>query len=138
MQGTFPNSIIIMMGCTGLKNSNMAQAFVSKGAKVYLSWDKSVTTDRTDEGTTAFLHSLASGKNVKEAVDSAMSEVGSDPVFNSRLSYYPDNQATLVMTLGHDAMTTNAQVSSQELDTRATKYGVTYPSTPQNLAQVDP
>lgn len=97
MQGEFPKSIIVMMGCTGLITSEMAQAFVARGASVYISWDNSVTVDRTDEATTALLHSLASGKNVEEAVNAAMSKVGTDPVFSSHLGFYPEDQVGLML-----------------------------------------
>jgi hypothetical protein len=112
MQGTFPKSIVIMMGCTGLKDSEMAQAFVAKGAKLYVSWDKSVTADRTDNATTALLRSLAQGKTVGQAVNTAMDEAGPDPIYHSQLGFYPDDQATLVLSLQHNAMMANVQVAS--------------------------
>jgi hypothetical protein len=110
MQGTFPKSIVIMMGCTGLKDSEMAQAFVARGAKVYVSWDKSVTADRTDNATTALLRSLAEGRTVQQAVSAAMGQAGPDPVYNSRLGFYPDDQATLALNLQQNAMSANCQV----------------------------
>ena len=99
MEGRFSNSLIIMMGCTGLKDSEMAQAFIDRGAKVYVSWDKSVTAGRTDQGTMALLHSLASGKNVAEAVNAAMSKVGPDSILDSHLGFYPEGQGGLALTL---------------------------------------
>lgn len=99
MQGSFPNSIIIMMGCTGLKDSEMAQAFVARGASVYISWDKSVTADRTDASTITLLRSLAIGKTVREAVDATMKLVGPDPAFGSHLAYYPEDQGGLALSL---------------------------------------
>jgi len=101
MQGRFPNSIIIMMGCTGLKNSNMAQAFVSKGARVYVSWENSVTPDRTDNATTALLRSLAQGKTVGQAVRATMIKIGPDPVYNSQLGYYPQDSGGMVLNIGN-------------------------------------
>jgi hypothetical protein len=113
MQGTFPKSVVIMMGCTGLKDSEMAQAFVAKGAKVYVSWDKSVTADRTDNATVALLQFLAQGNTIRQAVSSAMYKVGPDPVYNSQLGFYPDDQATLVLNLPHNATMTNVQISTE-------------------------
>ena len=123
MQGRFPNSIIVMMGCTGLKNSEMAQAFVSKGARVYVSWTNSVTPDRTDNATTALLRSLAQGKTVSKAVSTAMDEVGPDPIYNSRLGFYPDDQATLALNLQHNAIIANAQVLFATSVKCPTEYG---------------
>lgn len=113
MQGRFPNSIIMMMGCTGLKDSEMAQAFVAKGAEVYISWNKSVTSDRTDSATIALLRSLAQGKTVGQAVSNAMDEVGPDPTYNSTLGYYPADGATLVISLRPSGMTESSQGVSE-------------------------
>ena len=107
MQGQFPHSVVIMMGCTGLKDSEMARAFVSKGARVYVSWENSVTPDRTDSTTISLLRSMAQGKTISEAVSAAMNQVGPDPVYNSTLGFYPDDQAALVLSLQHNAMTTS-------------------------------
>jgi len=112
MQGQFPRSVIIMMGCTGLKDSEMAQAFVSKGASVYVSWDSSVTPTRTDNATTALLRSLAKGETVRHAVNSAMVEAGPDPVYHSQLGFYPDDQASLVLNMQHNSTTANVQIAS--------------------------
>jgi len=97
MHGSFPGSIIIMMGCTGLVNSEMARAFVDKGGRVYVSWDSPVTAERTDTATQALIQSLTDGKGVGEAVRSAMDRVGPDPVYNSHLHHYPGDQEDLTL-----------------------------------------
>jgi hypothetical protein len=97
MRGEFPGSIVIMMGCTGLITSEMAEAFVAKGAKVYVSWDGTVTADRTDTATFTLLRLLVGGKTVREAVNEAMELVGIDPVYPSRLGYYPEYDAKQVL-----------------------------------------
>jgi hypothetical protein len=121
MQGKFPHSVIIMMGCTGLKDSEMAQAFVDRGAASYVSWDKSVTADRTDATTLDFLQSLTQGKTVGQAVRAAMDKVGPDPIYNSRLAFYPDNQATLALSLQDKSVTANLQVTYETLVTWSPK-----------------
>jgi hypothetical protein len=115
MQGRFPDSIVIMMGCTGLKDSDMAQAFVSKGARVYVSWDNSVTVDRSDNTVVALLRSLAQGQTMAHAVSAAMDEVGPDLIHNSKLGYYPDDQATLMLNMQHNPTMTNVQVLASAL-----------------------
>jgi hypothetical protein len=52
MNGKFQNTIIIMMGCEGLDNTLMAEAFVEKGAKVYIGWNQPVSASHTDTATT--------------------------------------------------------------------------------------
>jgi hypothetical protein len=90
MDGNFQNTAIIMMGCDGLKNPDMAQAFIDKGAKVYISWSESVLASHTDQATAHLLrHLILKRQTIKQAVDNTMQEVGSDPEYNSLLVFYP-------------------------------------------------
>lgn len=90
MKGRFQNTIIIMMGCEGLSNTLMAQAFTEKGAKVYISWDTAVTASHTDVATTRLLqHFLIEKLTLKQAVQETFKEVGFDPTYESLLIYYP-------------------------------------------------
>jgi len=90
MKGNFQDTVIIMMGCNGLTNTDMAKAFVEKGAKVYVSWSESVLASHTDQATTQVLqHLILEKQTVKQAVDTTMSEVGPDPASKSQLIYYP-------------------------------------------------
>lgn len=90
MKGRFDNTIIIMMGCSGLENNKMAEAFIDKGAKVYISWDKLVTSSHTDHATTILLQHLTIDKQtINQAVVNTMEEAGPDPSYNSVLLYYP-------------------------------------------------
>jgi len=100
MQGSFPSTIVVMMGCTGLVNSEMAQAFVAKGAKAYVSWEQVVLAWRTDEATVALLQSLISGKPLGVAVATATDNVPPDPLYNSQLGYYPLDQSALLLSNG--------------------------------------
>ena len=90
------------MGCDGLKYTSMAEAFIEKGAKVYISWNGPVSARHTDQTTAQLLkHLLAEKETIKEAVAETMKAVGQDPEFNeSTLLYYPrtldiDNYAIL-------------------------------------------
>jgi len=90
MKGTFQSTIIIMMGCEGLENTMMAEAFIGKGAKVYVSWSNSVSASHTDLATAHLLqHFLIEKLTLKEAVRETFKEVGFDPVYQSLLIYYP-------------------------------------------------
>lgn len=89
MKGTFNDTTIIMMGCYGLEYPGMAEAFVQKGAKAYISWNGSVASDHTDQVTTNLLQHLVIEKQpVGQAVDNTMKEVGEDPQYKSALTYY--------------------------------------------------
>lgn len=90
MNGKFQNTIIIMMGCEGLDNTLMAEAFVEKGAKVYISWNQPVSASRTDTATTHLLqHFLIEKLTLKHSVQETFKEVGFDPIYKSLLIYYP-------------------------------------------------
>jgi hypothetical protein len=86
----FQNTIIIMMGCEGLGNTLMAEAFVEKGAKVYIGWNRPVSASHTDTATTQLLqHFLIEKLTLKHSVQETFKEVGFDPVYKSLLIYYP-------------------------------------------------
>jgi len=88
--GRFQNTIIIMMGCEGLDNPLMAEAFVEKGAKVYISWNQPVSASHTDAATTQLLqHFLIEKLTLKQSVQETFKEVGFDPAYKSLLIYYP-------------------------------------------------
>jgi hypothetical protein len=90
VNGEFSNSIIIAMGCNGLTYTDMAQAFIEKGARAYIGWNGSVSAPHTDQATARLLqHLIAEKQTIKQAVDETMNEVGPDPVYNSLLTYYP-------------------------------------------------
>ncbi len=97
MQGFFQNSIILMMGCTGLTNSEMAQAFVSRGAQVYVSWDQVVQAYRTDVSTTIFWQWMTGGHSVKDSTLAATRYGPADPVYSSRLVFYPANEGSMTL-----------------------------------------
>jgi hypothetical protein len=86
----FNNTIIIAMGCDGLKYTSMAEAFIEKGAKVYIGWNGAVSAHHTDMATERLLRKLIKEKlTIKEAVKETMKEVGPDKIYNSTLTFYP-------------------------------------------------
>jgi len=90
MKGRFQDTIIIMMGCEGLDNLFMAGAFVEKGAKVYIGWNRPVLASHTDLATKHLLqHFLIEKRTLKEAVRQTFKAVGPDPAYESLLIYYP-------------------------------------------------
>jgi len=90
MKERFQDTIIVMMGCEGLRNTIMARTFIDKGAKVYISWNGAVLASYTDQATTHLLqHFLIEKRTLKEAVQQTFKDVGADPAYNSLLIYYP-------------------------------------------------
>ena len=90
MEGKFDGAVVIMMGCSGLFERDLAQAFVGKGASTYIGWNGTVELNYVDEATPYLVEQLCSGNiTVKEAVDSTMDVMGPDPKHGSGLEYYP-------------------------------------------------
>ena len=90
MLGQFYRTVVVMMGCEGMKYENMADAFIQKGALVYIGWDKLVTASHTDEATVELLRLFVTEKKaLTQAIAETMSEVESDPIYQAVLDYYP-------------------------------------------------
>jgi hypothetical protein len=90
MKGVFQKTTVVMMGCEGLNNTRMAEAFIEKGAKVYIGWTSSVSASYTDQATAHLLqHLIVEKQTIDSAVDNTIEEVGPDPTYNSQLIYYP-------------------------------------------------
>lgn len=96
INGKFDDTAIIMMGCDGLPNFwgvryvGMASAFIEKGAKVFISWSGPVLGSYSDSATICLLKNLLAKKQtIGNAVESVTAEMGSDPLYNSVLQYYP-------------------------------------------------
>jgi hypothetical protein len=97
MEGEFKDTIIIMMGCQGLgyndtltgeriRYTDMAEAFINKGAKVYIGWDEGVSVAHTDQATIELLQNLIlKNQTIREAVE----QITPDPVYKSKLRFYP-------------------------------------------------
>ena len=91
MVGRFDDTVIIMMGCSGIAMEDMARAFVDKGASIYLAWDRSVELHYVDEATPYLIHQLCSDElTIREAVDNTMAAKGPDPNYGAELTYYYD------------------------------------------------
>jgi hypothetical protein len=90
MEGRFDDTVIIMMGCSGIALTDLAEAFIDKGASAYLAWDRSVELYYVDEATPYLIRQLCSEKlTIEEAVDSTMAAIGPDPEYGAELKYYP-------------------------------------------------
>jgi hypothetical protein len=87
--GTFDHgATLVLMGCDGLRSSELGDAFLARGAGTFVSWDRPVSATHTDAATLQLLERLlVDGKSIDEAVGATMDGVGPDPVSGSRLSY---------------------------------------------------
>ncbi|MDH5769775.1 MAG: hypothetical protein OEZ25_00580, partial [Candidatus Bathyarchaeota archaeon] len=90
MNGDFSETAIVMMGCDGLKYYSMSEAFVQRGAKVYISWTGPVMPEHTDTTTIHLLkHLLLERITVAEAIAETREETGPDPIYKSQIIFYP-------------------------------------------------
>lgn len=86
MAGTFDSTLIVMMGCDGLRSQRTAQAFLDKGASAFVSWSRPVSATHTDAATERLLENLLlEGLNTAEAVSRTAAEVGPDPFYEAEL-----------------------------------------------------
>jgi len=91
MAGRFDNTVIIMMGCSGIALEDMARAFIDKGASLYLAWDRGVELYYVDEATPYLIHQLCSeGSTIRQAVNNTMNVIGPDPNYGAELTFYYD------------------------------------------------
>jgi hypothetical protein len=98
MMGSFPESTIIVMGCSALEGSqDIASAFLDRGANFFVGWDSSVSIIHTDASTVALVRMLSAGSSLPEATNRAG---GTDPVYGAKLQYLDWN--TLVRSRTSD------------------------------------
>lgn len=90
LTGSFkPSSVVVLMGCDGLRSNLMADAFTRKGAGTFISWDHPVSGPHTDASTERLLELMVTeGMPAAEGVKRTMAEEGPDPDYDGRLVLY--------------------------------------------------
>ena len=87
----FHDSVIIAMGCESLKTTALAEAFIEKGASVFIGWTREVTPEGTDNATLQLLRRFfIENKTVSKAVEELV-----DKSTGAKLDFYPDKAANL-------------------------------------------
>lgn len=90
MVDRFRGSVMMVMGCDGMKATDLAQAFIDNGARLYISWDDPVTLEHTDRAFRRLLAAMADdGADAEDAVSLALEGVGRDPDYNSSIACFP-------------------------------------------------
>jgi hypothetical protein len=88
LEGSFPKSFIVAMGCNSLNASTveMAEAFIGKGATAYVGWTGLVDPTHTDDQTIKLLQAfLKENKTLREALDT----LHRDPTYGSLMECFP-------------------------------------------------
>jgi hypothetical protein len=96
MIGEFPNTVIVLAGCSGLYSAELADSFIIKGASVVIGWQRFVQMDYTDKAIDRLLRAILLEKTTFYRSALVMtSEVGLDPTYETNLLIYPDERRNL-------------------------------------------
>jgi len=88
LEGCFPKSIVVAMGCNSLNETciEMAEAFIKRGAEAYIGWTGLVHPSHTDNETVRLLKQfLVENKTLGGSIDT----LKRDPLYGGRMEYYP-------------------------------------------------
>lgn len=96
LEGYFPKSIVVAMGCWSLKPDPrplLAEAFIKKGAKAYVGWTSVVLSSHTDNDTITFLERLLIQNKTLEDATAHLKHNYYDPELkqdvNTSMTFYP-------------------------------------------------
>lgn len=97
MCGRLPGTVVLAMGCGATSNLEVAKAFVVKGASAFVGWDSTVTVSQTDIAFGELTKLLLAGNGLGSSVDHVMQDMGPDPIYGSRISYYPVDETSFAL-----------------------------------------
>jgi len=101
LEGAFPKSIVIAMGCWSLKPEcqQLAKAFIGKGAKAYIGWTSVVLSKDTDQDIITFLERLLIQNDTLEDAVKNLEHTYYDPQLKqkvtTRMDFYPSEARNL-------------------------------------------
>jgi len=89
MEGRFPNSVVVLAGCSTLSNPSLAKSFIDRGASSVIGWDTTIDSFRNDSVTLAFLKNLLiNNMEMEEATQAALQQSTYSKTFPANLDYY--------------------------------------------------
>ena len=83
--GDLDGTVIILMGCESMDDTELADEMIVKGASAVVGWRGPVSIDESDEVALMLLEVLVSGSSVGEAVELVNAELG----LGGRLVFHP-------------------------------------------------
>jgi len=99
MSGKFPNTVIVLAGCSGLYSADLADSFIVKGASVVVGWQRFVEMDYTDKAIMRFLKAIVLERTtIYRGILAMTSDVGLDPSYKTNLLCYPEERIGLTLT----------------------------------------
>ncbi len=70
MEGQFPNSVLVLAGCSTLANPSLANSLINRGASAVVGWDDLVGSTDNDSMVLAFLENhLINNMEIEDAVE---------------------------------------------------------------------
>jgi hypothetical protein len=89
MEGKFPNSVLILGGCSTLSNPSLADSLIKRGASSVVGWDDLVGSVNNDNTMLTLLENhLIEKMELEDAVESAMDKSAKGSKYNATFSYY--------------------------------------------------
>lgn len=86
MKGLFNNSVVLMMGCDGMRNKATPELFIQRGAKAVVGWTDNVSVEQMDKGIEHLLQAyLVEGQSIALATHNTHQTIGVDPYFKAEL-----------------------------------------------------
>jgi len=91
MRGSFDKTLIVLMGCDGLRSPRTGQAFLDKGASAFVGWSESVSASHSDAAALRLLEKLLiEAQPIGQAVAQTAAELGRDPSYGAELRVLPE------------------------------------------------
>jgi len=92
MEGSFPNSILVLGGCSTLSEPSLAKSLINRGASSIIGWDSLVGSDRNDIVMLDFLENvLINDMEIKDAVQSVFKKHSLELESRPHFSYYVES-----------------------------------------------
>jgi len=92
MEGRFPNSVVVLAGCSTLSNPSLAKSLINRGASSVIGWTNLITSFNNDSTTLLVLENLLiKNMETEEAIQAAMELNGYSNQYKAKLSYYEDS-----------------------------------------------
>ncbi|MFA5364156.1 MAG: hypothetical protein WC325_03130 [Candidatus Bathyarchaeia archaeon] len=89
MTGKFNDTLVVVMGCDGTRDSMLIDEFFNQGAAGFISWDGRVLVSHSDSATLQLVKYLyLDGLSVRDATQKTNKLLGPDPNWDSILEYY--------------------------------------------------
>jgi len=92
MEGSFPNSILVLGGCSTLSEPSLAKSLINRGASSIIGWDSLVGSDRNDRVMLDFLENvLVNDMEIEDAVQSVFKKHSLELESRPHFSFYEES-----------------------------------------------